>query len=213
MTAESSINATEAQAGAEPEVELDFAEEPTAQPEELDEQEIEKMKQTLKNMEEEAKQIQEIQEQASLEAAKSEKPPMSNEDRDKRSVYVGNVDYGSTAEELIKHFGSCGEIETVTILRDRFTGQPKGFAYIEFKDPTSTTSAVSLNDSLFRSRQLKVTPKRTNVPGISTTNRGRGRGRGRGFRGGFRGRGGFNPYRGGGRGRGVPYYQQSFQPY
>ena len=31
---------------------------------------------------------------------------------DKRSVYVGNVDYGSTAEELIKHFGSCGEIET-----------------------------------------------------------------------------------------------------
>lgn len=203
----------EAQAATEQEeVELDFAEEQTAQPveeKEIDEEEIEKMKQTLKNMEEEAKKIQEIQEQASLDSTKAEKPAITNEERDKRSVYVGNVDYGSTAEELIKHFGSCGEIETVTILRDRFTGQPKGFAYIEFKEPTAIASATTLNDSLFRSRQLKVTPKRTNVPGISTTNRGRGRGRGRGFggfggfRGGYRGRGGF-------RGRGRGGY---FQPY
>lgn len=59
-----------------------------------------------------------------------------------------------------------------------------------------------LNESLFRGRLLKVTPKRTNFPGLAA----RGRGRGRGFRGGFRGRGGYRPrgsWRGRGRGRGY----------
>ncbi|CAM9012501.1 unnamed protein product [Wickerhamomyces anomalus] len=113
-------------------------------------------------------------------------------DVDARSVYVGNVDYDSSPEELQKHFQSVGVINRVTILLNKFTGQPKGFAYIEFAEPASVVSSLVLNDSVFRGRNLKVVPKRTNVPGF---NRGRGRGRGRGgFRGRFRGRGRFNPY-------------------
>jgi polyadenylate-binding protein 2 len=54
---------------------------------------------------------------------------------DNRSVYVGNVDYSSTAEELEAHFQGCGSVERVTILCDKFTGHPKGFAYVEFADP------------------------------------------------------------------------------
>lgn len=45
---------------------------------------------------------------------------------DTRSIYVGNVDYGATAEELEQHFHGCGSINRVTILCDKFTGHPKG---------------------------------------------------------------------------------------
>jgi polyadenylate-binding protein 2 len=161
--------------------------------------ELEAMKKRLQEMEEEANRLKEVQ-------STSEVP--SSEEVDRRSVYVGNVDYGSTPEELQAHFKECGTINRVTILCDKFTGHPKGFAYIEFATEEGANNAVILNESLFRGRNLKVSIKRTNVPGISSTDRG-----GRGMRGfprgmmtmGFRGRGGF--VRGGGfRGGGRPYY-------
>ncbi|NP_001281170.1 embryonic polyadenylate-binding protein 2 [Cynoglossus semilaevis] len=113
--------------------------------------------------------------------------PEERIDADNRSIYVGNVDYGATADELEIHFNACGPVNRVTILCDRFSGHPKGFAYIEFSDRDSVQSAIGLHETLFRGRVLKVLPKRTNMPGISTTDRGghRGghtRGRGRGFR-------------------------------
>jgi len=78
------------------------------------------------------------------------------------------------------------------------------YAYVEFTEPSLVAQALVLNESLFRGRNLKVVPKRTNLPGMT---RGRGRGAPRGGRG-F-GRGGFPPrgaYRGGGyRGRGRGY--------
>merc|ERR1712012_811840 len=114
---------------------------------------------------------------------------------DARSVYVGNVDYGATAEELEQHFHGCGSINRVTILCNKFDGNPKGFAYVEFTDKDCVDTAMALDDSLFRGRQIKVMPKRTNKPGISSTNRPpRGRGGFRGTRG-YRGRGGFGAMR------------------
>lgn len=80
---------------------------------------------------------------------------------------------------------------------------------MEFTEPSLVAQALVLNDSVLKGRNIKVTPKRTNIPGMS---RGRGRGGrggygGRGFYGGGRG-GGFAPrggYRGGYRGRGRGY--------
>ena len=48
------------------------------------------------------------------------------EDVDSRSVFVGNVDYGASPEEIQNHFQSCGSINRVTILLDKHTGHPKG---------------------------------------------------------------------------------------
>jgi polyadenylate-binding protein 2 len=76
-------------------------------------------------------------------------------------------------------------VNRVTILTDA-GGAPKGFAYIEFLESDAIESACLMDGSELRGRQLKVQPKRTNVPGM------RVRGRGRGGRGG-RGRGGFFP--------------------
>lgn len=121
------------------------------------------------------------------------------EAQDARSIYIGNVDYAATPEELHAHFQSCGTINRITILCDKFTGHPKGFAYIEFAEEASVKNAEALNESLFRNRLLKVTPKRTNVPGFSQRGGRGGRGRGafratRGFRGGRSRRANYSPY-------------------
>ena len=75
---------------------------------------------------------------------------------DQRSIYVGNVDYSSTAQELEAHFHGCGSINRVTILCDKFSGHPKGFAYVEFADKDAVQTAMALDDSLFKGRQIKV---------------------------------------------------------
>ncbi|KAL6236443.1 hypothetical protein BDW75DRAFT_112601 [Aspergillus navahoensis] len=162
-----------------------------------DEEEIEAMKRRVAEMESEAAKLREMQ--ATLDQ-QSESLKEDKEDIDARSIFVGNVDYGASPEEIQAHFQSCGSINRVTILLDKFTGQPKGYAYVEFAEPSLVAQALVLNESVFRGRNLKVVPKRTNLPGMGS--RGRGRGRGRGY-----GRGGFprGGYRGGYRGRGRGY--------
>ncbi|KAI6077696.1 Embryonic polyadenylate-binding protein 2 [Aix galericulata] len=63
------------------------------------------------------------------------------------------------------------------------TPSPRRYAYIEFEEKSSVKAAVELDESLFRGRVIKVLPKRTNMPGISSTDRG-------GYRGHFQARGG-----------------------
>ena len=89
--------------------------------------EIEAMKQRVAEMEAEAAKLRELQ-QAAGEAGGAGLHPTEEEreEVDSRSIYVGNVDYGATPEEVQQHFQSCGTINRVTILCDKFTGHPKG---------------------------------------------------------------------------------------
>lgn len=172
-----------------------------------DDPELEQIKARVRQMEEEAAKLKQMQSEVDKQmtsptgGSAASVLDMSYEEKvevDARSVYVGQVDYGATAEELEQHFHGCGSINRVTILCNKFDGQPKGFAYVEFAGKDSVDTAMALDDSLFRGRQIKVLPKRTNKPGISTSNRpprGAGRGSfGRGGRG-YRGRGGFGAIR------------------
>ena len=118
-----------------------------------DEEEIEAMKKRVQEMEAEAARLREMQSQLD---SQSENLRESKEDIDNRSIFVGNVDYGASPEEIQAHFQSCGSINRVTILLDKFTGQPKGYAYVEFAEPSLVTQALVLNESVFRSRNLKV---------------------------------------------------------
>jgi polyadenylate-binding protein 2 len=163
-------------------------------------QDVETMQARLAELEAEAQKIREMQESVDKEhnALSSQD---KREDVDARSVFVGNVDYSATPEDLQAHFASCGTILRVTILCDKITGHPKGFAYIEFQEPSLVPNALVLNETQLKGRTIKVTTKRTNIPFM---NRGRGRG---GFRArGFRGRGGFRGGYRGGRGRGYTPY-------
>ena len=65
------------------------------------------------------------------------------------------VDYACTPEEVQQHFQSCGTVNRVTILTDKF-GQPKGFAYVEFVEVEAVQEALALNESELHGRQLKV---------------------------------------------------------
>ncbi|XP_058087036.1 polyadenylate-binding protein 2 [Magnolia sinica] len=147
-------------------------------------QELDEMKKRLKEMEEEAAALREMQAKVEKEMGSVQDPnsaaatQASREEADSRSVFVGNVDYACTPEEVQQHFQSCGTVNRVTILTDKF-GQPKGFAYVEFLEVEAVQEALLLNESELHGRQLKVLAKRTNVPGMKQ-HRGRG----------------FNPYMG-----------------
>lgn len=126
---------------------------------------------------------------------------------DQLSIYVGQVDYSATPEELLSHFEPCGTVERVTINCDKFTGAPKGFAYLEFQTEEAVENAIKLDGSSFKGRTLKVTRKRVNDPNyyynqqMAQAQHHGGGGRGYGGRGGFPGRG---PPGRGFRGRGPP---------
>ncbi|KAJ2556891.1 Ornithine decarboxylase [Coemansia sp. RSA 1933] len=153
--------------------------------------ELEAMQKRVLEMEKEAQRLREVEETLSKGAGEEGGEGTEAEDGDARSIYVGNVDYVTTPEELQEHFKGSGSINRVTILCDKFTGHPKGYGYVEFAAVDAVTKAQLLDGSMLHGRALKVNPKRTNVPGL---NRGRGRGRGRGYYGyaprgrGFRGR-------------------------
>jgi len=177
----------------------------------LDELEsIASMKKKIQEMEAEAKKIEQMQ-----SLAESRPPvPSNGPDADLASIYVGNVDYSTRPEELQAFFSSCGAVQRVTIMTNKFTGQPKGYAYVQFRSAEAVANAVLIHDSEFKGRRLKITEKRTNIPGYGFGGYRGGYGRSRGYRGrGYRGRGG---YRGRYRGRYRGYRSRgwnSWSPY
>ncbi|XP_074284796.1 polyadenylate-binding protein 2-like [Silene latifolia] len=133
--------------------------------------EVENMRKRLKEMEDEAAALREMQAKVEKDMAGVQDPGAATADQankeevDSRSVFVGNVDYACTPEEVQQHFQSCGTVNRVTIRTNKF-GQPKGYAYIEFLETEGVQEALRLNESVLHGRQLKVTAKRTNVPGM-----------------------------------------------
>ncbi|XP_057520003.1 polyadenylate-binding protein 2-like isoform X2 [Amaranthus tricolor] len=134
-------------------------------------QNLEHMKKRLEELEDEAGALREMQAKVEQEMGIPQESTAANptqaekEEVDSRSIYVGNVDYACTPEEVQQHFQSCGTVNRVTILSDKF-GQPKGFAYVEFVEIEAVQEALLLNESELHGRQLKVSAKRTNVPGM-----------------------------------------------
>ncbi|WOL02751.1 polyadenylate-binding protein 3-like isoform X3 [Canna indica] len=124
-------------------------------------QELDDMKKRLKEMEEEAAALREMQAKVEKDMGAVQDPASSGanqttkEEVDSRSVFVGNVDYACTPEEVQQHFQSCGTVNRVTILTDKF-GQPKGFAYVEFLETEAVQEALQLNESELHGRQIKV---------------------------------------------------------
>ena len=111
-------------------------------------------------------------------------------------IYVGNLSYDVTEEELRQEFLAFGEVESVNIIMDKYSGRPKGFGFVEMPTVSEGQAAITgLNGKTLRERTLTVNtarPRSDNRGGGSYGDR-----RGGGSRGG-RG-GGF----GGGRQRGY----------
>jgi RNA recognition motif-containing protein len=104
-------------------------------------------------------------------------------------LYVGNLSFDITEDALRKEFEAHGEVASVAIITDKFTGRPRGFGFVEMNDDEHAKAAIgALNEKEFMGRNMKVNEARPREEG----------GRGRGGRGG--GGGGRGGDRGGGRG-------------
>mgnify|MGYP005998794673 CR=1 FL=1 len=72
-------------------------------------------------------------------------------------IYVGNLPYSATEEELRDMFSACGAIKEIAFIKDRYTQQCKGFSFIEFEDASSAQKAIDeFNDQDHNGRTLKV---------------------------------------------------------
>ncbi|RJP47836.1 MAG: RNA-binding protein [Anaerolineaceae bacterium] len=112
-------------------------------------------------------------------------------------LYVGNLPYSATEEELTALFGQAGTVTSVAVIKDRETGRSKGFAFIEMSTAEEAQKAISmLTGHMLGGRDLRVSIARPREEGG-------GGGGGYGNRGGHRG--GYGNRGGGGGGRRRDY--------
>lgn len=81
------------------------------------------------------------------------------------NIYVGNLPYSTTEDALKEIFAEFGEVSTVNIIKDNFSGQSKGFGFVEMSDDAAAQEAIdSLNGSALDgdrgSRNIKVNEAR-----------------------------------------------------
>jgi RNA recognition motif-containing protein len=73
------------------------------------------------------------------------------------NIFVGNLSYQTTQDELQAAFGQFGNVERVQIITDRATGQPRGFAFVEMTDQTEAENAIAqMNGAELNGRALNV---------------------------------------------------------
>ncbi len=115
------------------------------------------------------------------------------------NVYVGNLSFEVTEDDLMQAFGAHGQVATVNIIKDKFSGESRGFGFVEMPSKEEAQAAIAgLNGTDLKGRSITVNEARPRAEG-----RGGGGGRGGDRRGGggYGGRGG----RGGGGGGRRPY--------
>jgi len=121
-----------------------------------------------------------------------------------KKLYVGNLSFKATEEELQALFAEIGvQPDSLTLLRDRFTGQPRGFGFAEIRDDAEAEKVIgALNGKEFMGRALVVNEARPQREGGGGGGGGRGHGGGGGGYGGSGGGRGGHGGGGGGGGRG-----------
>jgi RNA recognition motif-containing protein len=83
-----------------------------------------------------------------------------------RKLYVGNLPYSVTEQDLQSLFASAGTVDSVSVMRDLATGRARGFAFVEMATDEEAQQAVSmLNDKDFGGRNLTVNEARPKTGG------------------------------------------------
>ncbi len=127
-----------------------------------------------------------------------------------KNIYVGNLNYDTTEATLRELFGEHGQVVSVNVIMDQYSGRSKGFAFVEMDSEQSANAAIAaLNGKEVDGRALKIAEARPRGAGGGMGGEGRMGGGDRGGRGGmgggerggdrFGGRGGDRGGRGGDR--------------
>jgi RNA recognition motif-containing protein len=81
-------------------------------------------------------------------------------------LYVGNLAYSVTQQELADFFAQAGKVESAVVVTDKFSGQSRGFGFIEMADPTEAATAIQkLNDIDLKGRKIKIDEARSTGAG------------------------------------------------
>ena len=73
------------------------------------------------------------------------------------NIYVGNLPYSVTESDLKEAFSEFGEVPSVRLVSDKFSGQSKGFGFVEMPNDSEADAAIkALNESSFKGRNIKV---------------------------------------------------------
>jgi RNA recognition motif-containing protein len=76
-------------------------------------------------------------------------------------MYVGNLSHDITEDELKQEFAAFGAVDSVTLIKDKFTGSPKGFGFVEMPVRSEAEAAVAgLNDKELKGRKIVVNEAR-----------------------------------------------------
>lgn len=76
-------------------------------------------------------------------------------------IYVGNLPYSVTDDELRETFGEFGELASAEVVKDRFSGQSKGFGFVDMPNNSEADQAIkALNDQPLKGRKLTVNEAR-----------------------------------------------------
>jgi len=99
-------------------------------------------------------------------------------------LYVGNLAYSVSNDDLQELFSQAGQVQSATVITDKFSGQSKGFGFVEMTTAEEATNAIKqFNDSELKGRNIKVNeakPRESNFGGGNRDrNSGGGAGRGR----------------------------------
>jgi len=80
-------------------------------------------------------------------------------------LYVGNLDYGVTDNQLAQLFAQAGTVVSVVIISDRYSGRSKGFGFVEMSSPEEAKKAIEMfNGKDFEGRNLVVNEARPKQP-------------------------------------------------
>ena len=73
------------------------------------------------------------------------------------NIYVGNLPYSATEDELRTAFAAFGEVSSVSLISDKYSGQSKGFAFVEMAENSAADAAIKgLNETSMGGRNIKV---------------------------------------------------------
>lgn len=82
-----------------------------------------------------------------------------------KRIYVGNLPFSATEDELREKFSEFGEVETVNLINDRHTGQPRGFGFVEMEDEGAVKAIAALDSTDLGGRTLRVSEARERTGG------------------------------------------------
>ncbi len=79
-------------------------------------------------------------------------------------LYVGNLAYAVTQEDLAELFGQAGKVESAVVVTDKFSGQSRGFGFVEMVEAADAATAIqTLNDTDLKGRRIKIDEARAPV--------------------------------------------------